>query len=341
MAFIGVALALIAMALSPAALAQEPYRWAFRQAQIENDLFPSLLSPRRDRFYTSGVRVSFGDRAVAAEADVANLPFWLRPVRKHCTACRIHPNFSVGQQIFTPDNIDNPAPQPGDRPWAAWLYAGIGGGIDTSDFTRHNVEIQVGITGDVAGGEYGQELLHEIIDDVEPQGWDNQLGPDPGLNAYYELQHIWRRREAGHGTEWDLVPSISAAVGTMTTYAGIGGTFRVGRNISDFPYASQHSNERPTVARAIGQMEIYGFIGIDARAVAYDYFLEGSLFDNDGVTIDPERYVWDFTIGFTAKFRRFNLTYAIIRRSEEFERNLGTDRGIHSYASVSLTVGML
>jgi hypothetical protein len=333
-------LSVFLLAVHPSADAQESYRWAFRQAQIENDLFPVLHSPRLDRFYTSGVRLSFGNDAIGAEEDPESSPFWLRPVRRRCPQCRIHPNFSVGQQIFTPDDIDNPDPQPDDRPWAAWLYSGFGAAVDTSGSARHNFEVQVGITGSGAGGEFGQKFLHELIDDVEPRGWSHQLGPDLGVNGYYDFQRIWLRSSPGRKTDWDLVPAVRAAVGTMTTYAGVGSTFRVGRNISDFPYSSQRSNERPAADRSSGSLEIYGFIGVDLRAVAYDYFLEGSLFGNDGVTIDPERYVGDYTIGVTARFRRFNLTYAIVRRSEEFERTVGTDGGVHNYASLSLTLGM-
>lgn len=335
-----VLLSIIVLVGAPAAVAQDAYRWVFRQAQIENDLFPLLHSPRLDRFYTSGVRVSFGNRVVEPDEDVVRLPFWLRPVRKRCPRCDIHPNLSVGQQIFTPEDINNPDPQPGDRPWAAWLYSGFGAAVDTSESSRHNFEIQFGITGEAAGGESGQELLHEVINDVDPRGWDNQLGADFGLNGFYSFQHIWRESDGGRRTGWDVVPSVTAAVGTMMTYAGVGGSFRVGRNISDFPYLSRLSNERPTSVAAQGPLEIYGFIGVDARAVAYDYFLEGSLFDNDGVTIDPERYVFDYTMGITARFRRFNLTYAIVRRTEEFERNVGTNGGKHSYASLSLTLAL-
>ena len=83
-----------------------------------------------------------------------------------------------------------------------------------------------------------------------------------------------------------------------------------------------------------------GAAGADVRAVAYNYFLEGSLFRDEPVTVDPKRYVWDLKFGVTARFDRYNLTYAIVRRSEEFERTVGTDRGIHNYASLSLTIGI-
>jgi lipid A 3-O-deacylase len=327
-------------ALAQEALAQEARPWRFRQFQVENDVFPVPYTHPGDRFYTSGVRVSFGNGAIVPEADRSELPFWLRPVRKACPGCRIYPNFSVGQQMYTPEDIENPDPQPGERPWAAWLYAGFGAAVDSSASTRHDIEVQIGVTGDAAGGRFGQRVWHELIDEEEPRGWDNQLGPDLGINGYYDFQHIWRESGDESRLDWDLVPSVKAAVGTMMTYAGVGGTFRVGRNISDFPYSPIRPSERRTSSGRVPNLEVYGFIGADVRAVAYNYFLEGGLFRDEPVTVDPQRYVWDFKFGVTARFDRYNITYAIVRRSEEFERTVGTDRGIHNYASLSLTVGI-
>ncbi len=173
-----------------------------------------------------------------------------------------------------------------------------------------------------------------------PRGWDNQFGPDAGVNGFYTFQHVLLDADEGRIVDWDFVPSIKAAVGTMMTYAGVGGTVRIGRNITDFPYSPIRPSERRVSVAALPDLEIYGFAGADIRAVAYNYFLQGSLFDDEPYTVDPKRYVWDFSFGITARFKRFNITYAVVRRSEEFERTTGTDRGIHSYGSVSFTVGL-
>jgi hypothetical protein len=321
------------------AQAQAPNRWAFRQFQVDNDLFHYPYSHVGDRFYTSGLKVAFGKGVYESPDDRESLPLWLRPVRKACAGCVIYPNFSIGQQMYTPEDLENPDPQPGERPWAAWMYASLGGTIDTSDTTRHDVEVQIGVTGDLAGGEFGQKFWHELTSSPVPLGWDNQFGPDVGINAFYNFQHIWITSAADSRMEWDFVPSVKAAVGTMKTNAGIGGMFRVGRNITDFPYVPL----RPTSRRnptALPHLEIYGFMGADIRAVAYNYFLEGSLYRDEPYTVDPKRYVWDLTFGVTARFRRYNVSYAVVRRSEEFVRTVGDRNGVHEFGSLSFTVGI-
>lgn len=323
------------------ALAQTPPadRWQFRQFQVENDVFPLPYSQPGDRFYTNGLRLSFG-KSLTEDQSGSSLPFWLRPIRKACPSCEIAPNVAFGQQMFTPEDIENPDPQPGERPWAAWLYTGIGGTVDTSARSRHDFEIQLGITGDAAGGKFGQRLWHKFSDSPKPRGWDNQFGPDVGINAYYSFQHILLSATDDSMIDWDFVPSVKAATGTITTFAGTGATVRIGRNISDYPYSPIRPSERRARVNRLPKLEIYGFVGADVRVVAYNYFLEGSLFDTEPLIVDPERYVWDFNFGVTARFDRYNITYAIVRRSEEFDRQVGDDSGIHSFASLSLTVGL-
>lgn len=337
--FIGVSL-VFAVVLGPcAAGAQEVEQWRFRQVQIDNDLFHYPYWRGSDRFYTSGIRVSFGKGVFGSADDADAVPFWLQPVRKWCALCVIYPNFSIGQQIFTPDDLGDPSPQPGDRPWVAWLFASFGGAIDTSSRSRHDIEFQIGVTGDAAGGEFGQKLLHEFTESPAPRGWDNQLGPDLGINAYYNFQHIWKESPEGSTMDWDFVPSVKAAAGTMKTNVGVGGTFRVGRNIADFPYVPMRPVSRSNRSSSPG-LEIYGFVGADIRAVAYDYTLEGSLFADDPFTVHPKRYVWDLTVGVTTQFRRYNISYAVVRRSEEFDRAAQNGSGIHVFGSLSFTVDL-
>lgn len=334
----GVCLSFALMMCACDAIAQPAERWQFRQILIDNDLFSRPFYRDSDRFYTSGVRASFGKGVHHGGDDAGLLPLWLRPMRKLCRNCEIVPNFAVGQEIYTPEDIEIAQPQPGERPWAAWLYAGFGGAIDTSDRTRHLVEFQIGVTGDTAGGEFGQKFWHNLTGSPEPLGWDNQFGPDVGLNANYQYQHIWKRSGGAADLEWDLVPHVRAAVGTMMTHAGTGVTFRVGRNITGFPNVPIRTRPQPPAVEVLQELEVFGFFGLDVRAAAYNYFLEGSLFENEPLAVDPHRYVSDLILGVTARFRRYLISYSVNRRSREFVRTVGDDSGIHVYGSLSLTV---
>jgi lipid A 3-O-deacylase len=324
------------------AMAQEDDRWRFRQFQIENDdVFPIPFSEPSDRFYTNGIRISFARSGFHPATDIDSLPAWARAIRRRCAGCRIYPGIFVGQSLYTPERIDIAGPQPGERPWAAWLYGSFGVAIySRGDRARHDIEIQLGVTGDAAGGEWLQERWHRLINAPEPEGWDQQFDSEIGINALYTYQRILRWSDRRGIVDWDFVPSFKAAVGTISDYAGVGATVRIGRNISDFPYTPISPSEMRSVPARLGNLEIYGFVGADVRAVAHNYFLEGSFFDDDAGTVDPKTFVWDFSFGVTVRFRRNNITYAVVRRSEEFERTSGNDRGIHSFGSLSITRGI-
>jgi hypothetical protein len=331
------------MLLPVLAGAQETDRWRIRQVELENDAFwgQGIYSVPDDRFYTSGLRASASKGLFEPGAGTdGDLPAWLRPVRKRCTQCAIFPSIAIGQELYTPEDLENPDPQPGDHPWAAWLYAGFGAALYPSPSTRHEFEVQLGVTGDAAGGKFVQQLWHQLIHSPEPEGWKYQFGPDAGINAYYGYEHILLTSQKSGGLKWDFVPKLSVATGTMLTYASIGGTFRFGRNITGFPYSTIHPHDTRITVPRNRDLEVYGFVGANLRAVAYNYFLEGSLFDEDLYPVRARRSVWDFTIGMTARYRRYYLTYAIVRQSPEFVRMAGTDRGVHSYGTLALTVGL-
>jgi lipid A 3-O-deacylase len=326
----------------PLAMAQGDDRWRFRQFQIENDDgLPVPYSEPSDRFYTNGIRISFGKPGFDATEDAQTVPRWARFIGRRCSECQVFPGFSVGQNLYTPEQIEIAEPQLGERPWAAWLYAGFGAAIYTPrERSRHDLEIQIGVTGDAAGGEWVQKRWHELVNAAEPQGWDNQFDSELGVNAFYTYQRIVRWSDAPRIVDWDFVPSFNVAIGTINSYAGVGATVRIGRNISDFPYTPIRPNEMRSIPARVQDFEIYGFVGADARAVAHNYFLEGSLFEDDARSVEAKTLVWDFKFGLTARFKRTNITYAVVRRSEEFERRVGDDRGIHSYGSLSITRGI-
>lgn len=88
--------------------------------------------------------------------------------------------FSIGQKIFTPDDIQRRGLVENDRPYAGWLYFG-------SAFHNKNArlldtfEIQLGVVGPAALAEKTQNFVHDLRGIDEARGWDNQLHNEPGV----------------------------------------------------------------------------------------------------------------------------------------------------------------
>jgi lipid A 3-O-deacylase len=321
--------------------AQNRPRWNVRNLTIENDnVFPIFYSEPSDRFYSHGFELSLSKGVLNSGTPADRVPFWVRRITRQCESCEVYPTLSVGQKIFTPEDIESPDPQPGERPWAAWLYGGVGAVIDTSPRTRHEFDLQVGATGDAAGGRFIQRFWHKLIGTDEAAGWDNQFGSDFGINAFYTYQRISFQSDPARRLKWDFVPNVKVALGTQESHASIGATMRMGPAIADFPFTPIVRERGRFVPRGLSAFRFYGFAAVDFRAVGYNYYLEGSRFDDDLNTVEPKDSVRDFTIGFTALYEGWNITYSIVRRSEEFVRTVGTDRGIHNYGSLTISRGI-
>ncbi len=183
------------------------------QVFIENDSFGSS-----DRYYTNGIKIGGG---VPADRVMG---LFTRPPNALLDAisdgASNHFGLFLGQNLYTPRDISIAAAQPNDRPWAAWLYVGAVAQSVKSDHL-HTVEFDLGFVGPPALGRQVQTFWHEhIVDAPKPQGWGNQIRGEPG----FLLTYLHKRRY-GDNTGVQFVPHIGASLGTIMTFARIGGTW--------------------------------------------------------------------------------------------------------------------
>ena len=169
-------------------------RAGFLSIQLENDLWGS----GKDRHYTHGTKISVMPAIRACEwlrNSLSVIPFFIQHDE---TALE----FSVGQNLFTPDDIEREDLIEYDRPFAGWLYTSITALSmieDCGSFRSGNTfEISLGIVGPSAKGEDVQRVVHEIVDTRKPRGWDNQLSDEPGFVLTYTRlwEHLFYRKDS-------------------------------------------------------------------------------------------------------------------------------------------------
>lgn len=281
------------------------------QLYIENDKWSGT-----DRYYTNGLKFGFGTDA-GTLADLLNAPSEsvLRQLT-HGTGC-VQLGVFFGQNMYTPRRITVAAPQPGDRPWAAWLY--VGGVAQRVEAHRlQTVEIDIGMVGPAALGKQVQTEWHRLIGVDEPLGWSNQIPSQPGLLiAYVE------KRRFGSRT-FEVVPHYGGSLGNVMTMARAGGIVRYGRNMTGYgpdtiePGGAMLQATRVQSGQSGGAgFEWYVFAGVDLRAVGYNIFLDGPLFRNSP-SVDREPWVWDWTVGVSARVSTVRVSMTRVHRSEEF-----------------------
>jgi lipid A 3-O-deacylase len=136
----------------------------------------------------------------------------------------------LGQSIFTPKNLAIRPPDPHDRPYAGWLYAGPSLLQETGGRMLENAELDFGIVGPGALGKKVQNDFHQFIGVPEAKGWSSQLQQEFGAVLSYE--RLWRLPIVGDNRFGvDIVPQFGASVGNIYTYGEIGVLLRIGRGL--------------------------------------------------------------------------------------------------------------
>tara|TARA_R110000824_G_scaffold118960_18_gene272522 strand:- start:47993 stop:49138 length:1146 start_codon:yes stop_codon:yes gene_type:complete len=300
----------------------------FVTIEVENDLFAKIANT--DRHYTNGLKLSW------LSAPTNDLPDWMKSLSapplfsiftndNNVTGVSHRVGFALSHVIFTPDDTDNVAPIPNDRPYAAWLHATLGlqsiRSNDLGEAWQDQWKLDIGMVGPSAYGEDVQNGWHRIINVDEAQGWDNQLHDELGVNLSFE--RAWRsnvlRTPEMFGLETDIIPYGTVALGNVATYAGLGGVWRIGPSLPDDfgPPRIYPSSGGSEWFHTSSGFDWYLFAGLEGRAVARDIFLDGNTF-RDSASVNKRPLVGDFKFGAVAVLKSVRVSFTHNLRTKEF-----------------------
>ena len=228
-----------------------------------------------DRWYTNGLRVSWSWNAEASTAlgrglDIA-ARWWLWDGATPTLT------YALGQSMYTPADIKVSAPQPYDRPWGAFLFAGV-----TAHAYKDNqfraTELKIGTTGRAALGEPFQSGVHRYVtNSARPAGWDQQLGTRLGVQLSHTRLDRWG--DTRSGDVFGFQTSWGAVAGTLRTYAHLGAAMAVGDLVgSNSPLSV--ANEGDFVIQDFTNRDQlrkpFGYVALSVTAMAYNYYLQGT-----------------------------------------------------------------
>jgi lipid A 3-O-deacylase len=307
------AVALLVSVAAPSLLPAQAQRWSGWSFYWENDTSTPFGSS--DDAFTNGLRLVFG-RGSASNLKltdwlVENLP--AVPFGSEGSSAIV-----VGQNMFTPIEITDYAPDPADRPYAGLAY--LGAHWDVTELyhpeesfearMQQSLEVDLGVLGSAAGGHPIQSSFHSTMTTHRlPKGWHEQLGFRPALSAFYEM-----RLKLGWDF-FDVVPHAGFLVGTMQNYPLAGLTARVGWNLSSFPTPLGRNTAAPTLGRP--GWEIAAQVGVEGRYMLSNVFVTGMSPDRT-VALDHERAVGDYRLGVSARVNDWRASWIyLVRRSPE------------------------
>lgn len=295
--------------------------------QIENDAV-STYRGTSDFYYTSGLRLGYVSPTTAVPAFLAEFG---RNIWGDGTQ-RISVNLS--QSIFSPRNTQVRFPDPRDRPYAGYLHADAALIHDTAD-TRTTLGVSLGIVGPSALGEQVQNGFHNAIGDTPNRGWKSQLKDEPAVEIL--LEQTYRIPVTRFGSvEIDVLPALTAGIGTVRDYVQVGGTVRFGQGLgSDFgaprirPALSGGDAYTPNRSFAW-----YVFAGLDGQAVARDLFLDGSTFRANSAHTTKRFFIGEAQAGLAVMAYGVRLTYTHVFQTPSFDRQRS---GLFNFGSVALS----
>lgn len=299
----------------------------------ENDLFGGT-----DRNYSNGLRLE----RVRPANDITPGLKWIAnriPVLD-LNRTELRQGFALSHTIFTPEDISVVTPDPNDRPYAAWLY-GSGTVVGTTrlgprQMVQDVLQVNVGVVGPSAGGQFVQENWHDLIQAVEPRSWDSQLKDEFGVEITAQRTRKFEGQTLPLGLETDYALHGGVTLGNVRTYASVGAMARIGLDLSaDFG----PPRIRPALAGAgvfkPGQpFGGYVFAGLEGRAVGRDMFLDGNLWRDSPRVEDRRDFNADLQAGFALHQGDVQVAFTYVYRTEEFVAQSGPQR----FGAVSVSI---
>jgi len=310
----------------------------------ENDIYTGS-----DRDYTNGTRISWISPDLSSFRDDPRLPSWSHglidalPFTDGESFLKTV-SLSVGQNIYTPEDIDGIRRPGKDRPYAGISYLAFG---FHSRNTRvmNTWEYSVGIIGPHSYAEDMQKAVHEWTNSDSPNGWEDQIRDEPILNVFYDRKWRIAPKHEPTGLSYDAIPHAGCAVGNALTEVTIGGQVRMGRNLpNDFgtlpiqPASDTNApfdEQDPRLSEGSRRFSsVHAFVSVDTYAKLWDITLDGNfLRRGNGSEVDKEPFVAQLAGGIGITTGRFKITYAYVTRTREYE----TQNKRQAYGAVTVS----
>ncbi len=274
----------------------------YNQIEIghDNDFF--LLT---DRYYSSGIFVGYTRKL---KRNLFNT--FTEQLR-----------FNLGQEVYTPNNIDTELISEIDRLYAGYLrlnsvWSGVQGN------TLLEIGAQVGIAGPASGAGAFQRWYHNAIVRWPAPTWENEINNQFHANLLAGIYKEWKLAPVPFGVH--LAVSATAAAGSKDIYAQPQFTAFFGR---------RNEMKNSIAYNQIGstQREIYFALSVGYRFVGYNAFLqEEYTIGNSTFDLEPKSAI--LNLGFDFRHRSDKNDYKIGYRFTTREAASVTD---HQFLTLS------
>ena len=312
----------------------------------ENDGIFNMESDQ-DRHYTNGVAITLTTQPQWADKLFAAVGL---PAKKTAVG------LGISHQIYTATNIALSNPPSKDHPYAGYLYGSLYAQrekpfLQTTIPSLDHFQLDLGVVGQSAGGEWLQKKIHNAFSGQDPKGWNTQLADEVAVQFFYRKK--WRidlpdlELNDIPSMQWQIIPHAGVALGTVHRYAEFGSVYRIGWNLPDdfgpgrlADYVSatgRSTNPHANNTNRIEKLSFYGFGRTTVQFVEWNTFLDGNAYHNSRFA-GSKPIVGEFQIGAAIggqwKKWKAQLLYAITFQTDRYQGQATKD----SYATLMLAV---
>ena len=310
----------------------------------ENDIYAGT-----DRDYTNGIKLSWVSPDLMRYRDDPRLPAWSHSLIDAMPFSDEEDylktvSLSVGQNIYTPEDILSSDPVPGDRPYAGISYLAVG--FQSRNHRVMNAwEYTLGIIGPHSYAEDVQKTVHRWTSSDFPNGWEHQIRDEFILNVLYDRKWRFAGGTGYPDLGYDMIPHAGCSVGNALTAVNAGIQLRFGWNLpNDFgtlpirPGSDTNApldSGDPRFRGGSRGFSIHAFVSADVYAKLWDITLDGNFFRSGGPSVDKEPFTAQYAVGLGMIAGRFKITYAYVTGAREYETQ--EDRQAYGTITVSYT----
>jgi len=231
----------------------------------------------------------------------------------------------IGQNMFTPGDIEAEIPQEGDLPYAGTLTYSL----SWQSFNRNtarNLQVSVGVLGEESFADEFQKSVHNDLGlGANPRGWDTQRETEPILNVGYQYAFCLANVGAyQNGWAGQLTLAPSASLGNLFTAMELVTAFRFGWNMpegfSTYPAPPgrgffQSSNLPKPSSASPHAFEI--IIGVRGTGLLYSVIYDSSFITNDDRDVERNNYYFSAGAGIVYHYYDFLSIRATLQKSTD------------------------
>ncbi len=292
---------------------------------MEND---ALLGNGTDGQYTNGLKLSWSRYGLSELPEDASVHKWFYPIIRYIgmdapAEADKALTFSIGQNIYTPNEIEKKELIKDDRPYAGITYFEMGFHKKHSH-RMHTVGIIGGVVGPSSYADEIQTVSHEVLNNDMPRGWKNQLEDEPVLALVYDYKQKLLAANLNQGWGGDIIFHTGGCLGNALTCYQAGISLRGGWNVPDdcgnFPIQPATCFNAETARITCSHPNMLGchfFLSLSAKAVLQDIFLDGNTF-RDSHRVDKKPLVGSAMTGIGITTGRMKIVCSIVWKTKSF-----------------------